>query len=104
MCTPYQVRGRSLINFVADRPGHDQRYAIDASKARAELGWRPLRSFERGLEDTIDGISAMAIVEAFTRARVQRRTPRLGQIGETDQENPSGDIAVRTFDYHTRDE
>ena len=45
---------RSLITFVADRPGHDQRYAIDASKAYAELGWGPLRSFESGLEDTIN--------------------------------------------------
>ena len=45
---------RSLINFVADRPGHDQRYAVDASKAKTELGWRPLHSFEDGLERTID--------------------------------------------------
>lgn len=44
---------RSLIKFVADRPGHDQRYAIDASKAHAELGWYPQHSFESGLESTI---------------------------------------------------
>ncbi len=44
---------RSLITFVADRPGHDLRYAIDASKARRELGWRPRESFESGLERTI---------------------------------------------------
>lgn len=44
---------RSLITFVADRPGHDMRYAIDASKAHAELGWRPQYSFESGLEHTI---------------------------------------------------
>src|SRR5262249_41464362 len=44
---------RSLITFVTDRPGHDQRYAIDASKARTELGWRPLHSFESGLEETV---------------------------------------------------
>jgi len=42
-----------LITFVADRPGHDLRYAIDASKARRELGWRPRESFESGLERTI---------------------------------------------------
>ena len=44
---------RSLITFVTDRPGHDLRYAIDASKARRELDWRPRESFESGLEHTI---------------------------------------------------
>ncbi|MFY9642714.1 MAG: dTDP-glucose 4,6-dehydratase [Rhodomicrobium sp.] len=50
------VRGmsrRSLITFVSDRPGHDRRYAIDASKIQAELRWRPAKSFEAGLEDTV---------------------------------------------------
>ncbi|MGY2049829.1 dTDP-glucose 4,6-dehydratase [Methylobacterium sp. JK268] len=42
-----------LITFVADRPGHDRRYAIDPAKAEAELGWRPTRSFEQALEDTV---------------------------------------------------
>jgi dTDP-glucose 4,6-dehydratase len=50
---PTRRTRRSLITFVADRPGHDHRYAIDASKARAELGWHPLYSFENGLERTI---------------------------------------------------
>jgi len=44
---------RSLITYVPDRPGHDVRYAIDASKARRELGWRPRETFESGLERTI---------------------------------------------------
>src|SRR6202048_1473209 len=44
---------RKLITFVTDRPGHDQRYAIDASKARRELGWKPARHFEDGLEQTV---------------------------------------------------
>jgi dTDP-glucose 4,6-dehydratase len=44
---------RSLITFVTDRRGHDRRYAMDASKARAELGWQPSYSFESGLEHTI---------------------------------------------------
>ena len=43
----------SLITFVADRPGHDLRYAIDASKARRELDWRPRVDFEHGLEQTV---------------------------------------------------
>jgi len=44
---------RKLISFVADRPGHDQRYAIDAAKAHRELGWKPRRHFEAGLEQTV---------------------------------------------------
>jgi dTDP-glucose 4,6-dehydratase len=44
---------RSLITYVPDRPGHDLRYAIDASKARRELGWRPRETFESGLDRTI---------------------------------------------------
>ena len=43
-----------LIEFVADRPGHDQRYAIDAGKIKAELGWVPRETFETGLAKTID--------------------------------------------------
>ncbi|WP_100964646.1 dTDP-glucose 4,6-dehydratase [Bosea sp. FBZP-16] len=43
----------NLIRFVADRPGHDQRYAIDASKIERELGWRPQESFESGLRKTV---------------------------------------------------
>ena len=42
-----------LIKFVADRPGHDRRYAIDSSKIEAELGWRAKENFESGLEKTV---------------------------------------------------
>lgn len=42
-----------LITFVVDRPGHDRRYAIDASKIRDEVGWRPRESFESGLRKTV---------------------------------------------------
>ena len=42
-----------LVSYVKDRPGHDHRYAIDASKIRRELGWRPTESFESGLEKTV---------------------------------------------------
>jgi len=45
---------RELIAFVTDRPGHDRRYAIDASKIERELGWTPKESFETGLAKTID--------------------------------------------------
>lgn len=43
-----------LITYVTDRPGHDHRYAIDASKAKRELGWIPKESFESGLEKTVE--------------------------------------------------
>ncbi|QCO00356.1 dTDP-glucose 4,6-dehydratase (plasmid) [Azospirillum argentinense] len=42
-----------LITFVADRPGHDKRYAIDASKITRELGWKPQETFETGLRKTV---------------------------------------------------
>ncbi len=44
----------SLIQYVTDRPGHDQRYAIDCAKAETELNWSPQVSFEQGLQETID--------------------------------------------------
>jgi dTDP-glucose 4,6-dehydratase len=44
---------REQISFVADRPGHDFRYAIDASKLERELGWKPQESFESGIDKTI---------------------------------------------------
>ena len=43
-----------LIRYVPDRLGHDRRYAIDPTKAETELGWRPLLTWEQGLETTID--------------------------------------------------
>ncbi|MBI4911566.1 MAG: dTDP-glucose 4,6-dehydratase [Acidobacteria bacterium] len=45
--------GRKLLTFVKDRAGHDRRYAIDASKIRADLGWSPATSFQGGLERTV---------------------------------------------------
>ena len=43
---------RGLITFVKDRPGHDRRYAIDASKLRDEIGWEPSIRFEEGFRET----------------------------------------------------
>jgi len=45
---------RALVEHVRDRPGHDRRYAIDASRARAELAWAPSIPFARGLRETVD--------------------------------------------------
>ncbi len=45
---------RSLITFVKDRPGHDLRYAIDASKIARDLGWKPQYDFQTGLKQTVD--------------------------------------------------
>ena len=49
-----KVTSEKLITFIKDRPGHDLRYAIDASKIIKELGWRPSLTFEEGLEKTIE--------------------------------------------------
>ena len=51
---PRETPHESLIAFVADRPGHDLRYAIDASRIRGELGWRPSVTLDEGLARTVD--------------------------------------------------
>jgi dTDP-glucose 4,6-dehydratase len=50
---PARESHQALKTFVPDRPGHDRRYAIDASKIRLELQWAPSHSFEHGLRDTV---------------------------------------------------
>ena len=45
---------KTLIKYVTDRPGHDQRYAIDCAKSETELGWKPQYNFRDGLRETID--------------------------------------------------
>jgi len=51
---PEENSSRRLIQFVPDRPGHDRRYAIDATKINRELGWSPAHAFEEALEATVD--------------------------------------------------
>lgn len=50
---PTEVPRKTLIDFVTDRPGHDARYAIDAGKLERELNWRPLETFDSGIEKTV---------------------------------------------------
>jgi len=47
-------RREKLITFVADRPGHDLRYAIDPARISNELGWKPRETFETGLRKTVE--------------------------------------------------
>ncbi|TPH18960.1 dTDP-glucose 4,6-dehydratase [Litorilituus lipolyticus] len=51
---PQSLDYKELITFVKDRPGHDIRYAIDASKIEKELNWRPIETFETGLKKTVE--------------------------------------------------
>lgn len=67
-----------LITFVKDRPGHDARYAIDASKIERELGWRPIETFESGLRKTVQWYLAN---EAWWQ-RVLTGAYRLERIGD----------------------
>ncbi|MGD9648562.1 MAG: dTDP-glucose 4,6-dehydratase [Pirellulales bacterium] len=68
---------RSLIKFVTDRPGHDRRYAIDASKIERDLGWTPRQVFETGLELTVRWYLDNPVwVERVTSGKYQRE--RLG--------------------------
>jgi dTDP-glucose 4,6-dehydratase len=67
-----------LITFVADRPGHDARYAIDARKVREELGWQPEHSFDTALRRTVEWYLANEAWWAPLRAIT---TQRLGLAG-----------------------
>ncbi|MDG4868827.1 GDP-mannose 4,6-dehydratase, partial [Guyparkeria sp. 1SP6A2] len=51
---PVNTQHASLITHVKDRPGHDRRYAIDASKIERELGWKPEETFESGIRKTVE--------------------------------------------------
>jgi dTDP-glucose 4,6-dehydratase len=74
-------RYRDLRTFVPDRPGHDRRYAVDASKLRAELGWAPARSFAQGLRETVRWYLEHADWHEATRAAYGRERLGLGVAG-----------------------
>ena len=69
-----------LISFVQDRPGHDQRYAIDASKIRRELGWEPKETFATGLRKTVQWYLDNKAWCETVQSRGYRRE-RLGLVG-----------------------
>ena len=70
----------SLITVVADRPGHDRRYAVDTSKIQRELGWRPAESFESGLLRTVQWyLDNRGWVERVTSGKYRRERLGLGQ-------------------------
>lgn len=71
---------RELITFVADRPGHDLRYAVDAGKIERELGWRPSVTFEQGLEATVDWYLAN---RDWWQAILDREAEAEGRLGMT---------------------
>ena len=78
-----QAQGKTsyldLKIFVADRPGHDKRYAIDASKIRAELGWQPKYDFESGLAQTVQWyFENRAWCETVLQSKYQRERLGLG--------------------------
>jgi dTDP-glucose 4,6-dehydratase len=70
----------SQITFVKDRPGHDRRYAIDASKIASQLGWRPKTSFAEGIRNTVQWyIDNTEWVQQITTGKYRRE--RLGNGG-----------------------
>jgi dTDP-glucose 4,6-dehydratase len=69
-----------LIEHVVDRPGHDRRYAIDASKLHRDLGWKPQHDFDSALRLTVRWyIDNSPWVERVTSGKYQRQ--RLGLVG-----------------------
>lgn len=79
---------RELITFVKDRPGHDVRYAIDASKIERELGWKPRETFESGLRKTVEWYLA----NRSWWQRVLNGDYRLGRLGEQGETSPLSSI------------
>ncbi len=79
--SPHRPHAR-LVTFVADRPGHDRRYAIDPSRLEGELGWRPSRTLEEGLRETVRWYLDHRAWLAELRARYDGRRLGLGRGAE----------------------
>jgi dTDP-glucose 4,6-dehydratase len=91
---PGKQSASSLISFVTDRPGHDQRYAIDASKIKRELGWSPRHRFDEGLRQTVSWyLTHREWADRVTSGKYQRE--RLGLIGRsaTQPDRPQSVVA-----------
>lgn len=82
---------RELIRCVADRPGHDQRYATDASKIEAKLGWTPVETFESGLSKTVDWFLANENWWQRVRSGPSGRAPRSALAHRLESTN-DGDV------------
>ena len=86
--SPY-VPHRQLIKFVADRPGHDRRYAIDASKIEKELGWRPRHTLSHGMRETVSWyVHHRDWIEAIRR-QTDYRTWMEKNYGKRDADYPA---------------
>ena len=86
-----------LITFVTDRPGHDMRYAIDASKIEKELGWKPEESFESGIKKTVQWYLAN---EQWSK-RVQDGSYQRERLGSNDISNVSQAAAELKLNRHS---
>ena len=86
---------RSLIEFVEDRPGHDRRYAIDASKIEQRLGWRPATSFQEGIRKTVAWyLDNSAWVEEISSNKYGRERLGLATQAVSGQDRPA---TITTF-------
>lgn len=75
---------REQIEYVTDRPGHDRRYAINASRIKQELGWAPLMNFEEGLKATVDWyLNNRSWWERIQDGRYRQERLGLGAISQT---------------------